>query len=127
MGADDVIRGIRPALVRALTAGAVLLTGRVKETLSVAAPRKRVTSRKGVRYYRATTPAVKGAPPRKLSGRLRASITYRVDADGLVARVGTGVVYARRHELGDHPFLVPTLAAHQREVAAAMEAALLAP
>ncbi len=92
------------------------------------APRTRVTSRKGVRYYRATTPAIPGAPPRKLSGRLRASQGYSVSPATLTARVGTNVIYGAVHEYKTgHAFLAPTLAAHRQEVAAAMETALLAP
>src|SRR4051812_1245627 len=83
---------------RGLLAGAIFLTARVKEVLSVPAPRRRVLARSGAYYYRATTPATPGAPPRKLSGRLRASADYQLLPGGTEARVGSPVVYARRLE-----------------------------
>ncbi len=63
-----------------------------------------------------TAPAIKGEPPRKLSGRLRASVTYEFlqpmktfegGSVPTVGRVGTNVKYARRLEYGpgDHEFL----------------------
>lgn len=114
-------------VLRGLTAGAITLTGFVKETLSVPAPRRRAQSRNGTIYYRATTPATKGAPPRKLSGRLRASIGYQILPQQFIAKVGTNVVYGRRHEYGTHPYLAVTLQARYREVADAMTQAMLAP
>ncbi len=63
------------------------------------------------------SPATPGAPPRKLSGRLRASITWEVDEAGMVARCGTNVVYARAHEGGNHPFAMVTLRKFQAELA----------
>lgn len=101
---------IRRAAGKGLRAAALFLAARVKELLSVPAPRAR--ARGG---YRATTPASPGTPPRKLSGRLRASVTSEVSPDGLRARVGTNVVYARRLELGfpqgrhAHPYLSAAL------------------
>lgn len=62
--------------------------------------------------------ATKGAPPRKLSGRLRASIDYEVSNEGLVAYVGTNVIYAARHEFGTHPFLSVTLNQFRKEIEA---------
>jgi phage gpG-like protein len=121
--AGGMMDEVRRRATRAVTAGSVVLAAKLKETLSVPAPRKRVLSRRGVYYYRATTPATPGAPPRKLSGRLRASITRQTleTPQGPVGRVGTNVVYARRHERGTHPFLAPTLAAHAAEITAAMQ------
>jgi phage gpG-like protein len=103
-----------------LAPAAAFLAARVKEELSVPAPRRIVLGKrgkaKGVRSYRAATPATPGDPPRKLSGRLRASITYEVSPDGTKARVGTNVIYGRRHEYGDHPFLVTTLLRYRGEL-----------
>lgn len=47
-------------------------------------------------------PSAPGEPPKVLEGRLRASITHAVFAQGneIVGRVGTNVEYARRLELG---------------------------
>lgn len=114
-----VEKEIKAKVNRGLRAGAAYLSGKVKETISRAAPRKRVVSKKtGAIYYRATTRAVPGAPPRKLSGQLRRSIAYEVnDAEG-TARIGTNMKYARRHEKGNHSFLVPTLQKHASTIAA---------
>ena len=56
--------------------------------------------------------------PRVDTGRLRSSITHEVvvDANGLVARIGTNVEYARPLETGlrngaRYPFLEPALSA----------------
>lgn len=51
------------------------------------------------------SPATPGAPPRKLSGRGRASVTREIDREKLVGRVGTNVPYMGRHEYTGHPWL----------------------
>jgi hypothetical protein len=102
------IEQLRQRAVRGLTAAAVELQKRLKIVLSTPAPRTRVTSRAGSVYYRATTPATPGAPPRKLTGRGRASVSYRVDAATLRATVGTNVLYMGVHERGNHPWLAVT-------------------
>ncbi len=56
-----------------------------------------------VRYE--PSPATPGAPPRKLSGRGRASVTREIDRENLVGRVGTNVPYMRKHEYTGHPWL----------------------
>lgn len=74
-----------------------------------------------------TAPAIKGEPPRKLSGRLRASMTYeflepmKTFEGGDVptkGRVGTNVKYARPLEFGkgDHEFLNRTFRERQKEI-----------
>lgn len=120
---------------KGLEAGARFYNNRLKEVLSVPAPRALIkagkqykvnfTTRKGKsvsftatasqNFYRATTPATKGAPPRKLSGRLRAAQQVDFNETANVARVGSNVEYARDLELGKtkgapmHKFLLPTL------------------
>ena len=54
-------------LQRGLEAGANVLLNKIKQKISVPAPRKLVMSKRGDVYYRATTKAAPGAPPRKLS------------------------------------------------------------
>lgn len=116
MTPQEIEREVLKNLGRGLEAGAIFLKARVKETLSVPAPRKRVLGKRGknagVYYYRATTPATPGAPPRKLSGRLRSSITHEMSNDGLTARVGTNVEYAQHLEEGGHAYLITTLEAN---------------
>lgn len=107
-----------------MQAAAVFLAARVKETVSVPAPRKRVVNSLGDIRYRATSRAVPGAPPRKLSGRLRQSIThvYQPSANpkakkgqggkgivGLKARSAKGFNYPKQLEKKtDHKYLVVT-------------------
>lgn len=109
---DRVAAEIDRIAARRLVAAAVHLTGKVKVVLSVPAPRQTVKTALG-NYYVATTRAIPGAPPRKLSGRLRASMTHQVLDGGKRVRIGTNVIYARRHEKGTHPFLAKTLFAER--------------
>lgn len=102
---DRYIQRMRQAADRGVTKATIHLKNQAKVTLSVPAPRKRVQARRGVFYYRATTPAIKSAPPRKLSGHLRRSVASETDKKDLVGRVGTNVIYGRVHEHGDHPWL----------------------
>lgn len=127
---------------KGLNAARFFLTSRIKEALSVPAPRRQVVSRKakgakgkvkkaltllGYFYYVATTPASPMAPPRKLSGRLRSSVTsimmtettaaIGVNAKGLPSKkYPLGFLYPSYHEIkqpgkpksGKHPFLMVT-------------------
>lgn len=62
--------------------------------------------RKGTRIYGAVR-STAGEPPRKQTGRLRASVTYEVDAASLTARVGTNVQYGKYLELGTRRGIAP--------------------
>jgi len=110
---EVTIENTRRGIIRVLTRTAVECTNDLKKIVSVAAPRK--VSKKTGRVY-ARTKATPGAPPRKLTGRGRASISYRIDKPELVARVGTNVLYMRVHEQsppgtpGLHQWVVPTMA-----------------
>jgi len=108
-----------------LEAGARFLANRLKEVLSVPAPRRRVVSgprsrNPGLIYYVATTKATPGAPPRKLSGRLRTSIAMDFDSAANVARVGTNVKpYPRWLEMETtHKWLLVTLGNNLTNLAA---------
>lgn len=118
------------------------LAARIKETLSVPAPRKAVrgTPQPGKRLgpilaYRAASPAIPGAPPRKLSGRMRQSVTQQmltptIGVVGLKARslpskkYPQGFNYPRYHELGSsdawgggaHQFIKPTVEKYHKEL-----------
>lgn len=103
---------------KGIAAAAIFLANRIREFLSVPAPRKITRGKDGVRYYRATTKATPGAPPRKLSGALRRSVGWILLERMTAARVGVfggkemahqkpGTVgkYARKHERTDHKFI----------------------
>ncbi len=108
---------IERAAGKGVQAGAIFLVARVKEVLSVPAPRRISWGRsKGVfvRSYQATTKATPGHPPRKLSGKLRASINYAMEGP-MRARVGTKIKYGRPLEMRmNHQFLRPTAAKFRR-------------
>jgi phage gpG-like protein len=101
---------------RGVEAAMYFFAARVKEVLSVPAPRRTVIAKDGTRYYRAATKAAPGAPPRKLSGRLRTSIATEFDPVRGVGRVGSNVAYARRQEFNGHPFLMPTFEANRDNI-----------
>lgn len=91
---------------RGLQAATIHLSNRVKQTLSIAAPRRRTAAGR----YVATVPASPGAPPRKLSGQLRRSTAWQMYKKNTVGRVGTNEVYARPLETWmGHSFLAYTL------------------
>lgn len=119
---------------RGLNAARVFLTARIKEALSVPAPRKAVRAaplpgqkKGGILYYRAATPATVGAPPRKLSSRLRTSttsamLTTNTAVIGSKARGNPtvsrpeGMNYPLYHEQHDHPFIAPTVERWKKEL-----------
>jgi hypothetical protein len=113
---------VQRATGKGLNAARIFLSSRVKETLSVPAPRRRVKSLSGEISYVATTPAQIGAPPRKLSGRLRSSVNSAMISDrlayvGVSARSVKGFNYPRYHEeSGKHPFLLVTVLRYRREI-----------
>lgn len=106
---------------KGLNAARLFLVARIKETISVPAPRKLVSPPGGTPYYRATTPATVGAPIRKLSGRTRSSVTSTMVSEteaeiGTTAKSDKGFNYPRYHEEHDHAFLLPTLEKYLKEV-----------
>lgn len=107
---EKLAEEIRATAVRSLTRAAVTCTTDLKKILSVPAPRK-VAKTTG-RVY-AATKATPGAPPRKLTGRGRASVSYMVDREKLVAVIGTNVVYMPVQEFKlNHKWVEPTLASN---------------
>jgi len=116
-----VMADIKKSASRGTEAAAIFLVNALKKTLSIPAPRIAVVGvrgvRKGIRYYRATTRATPGAPPRKLSGDMRGSITYRMS--GEKAWVGTNLTpYPEVHEKGDHPWFRKTAELVRKELGA---------
>ena len=120
---DKVKKQIERAAGKGILAAAVFYESRLKEILSVPAPRRTVRGKRGKSagtvYYRATTPAAAGAPPRKLSGELRRRQTHEVMDNGQRVRVGSNVVYAGPLERRmNHRYMVPTLLAFRGALAA---------
>jgi len=115
----DFDKAINPDdILRRLNNACVFLEGEVKRTLS-----KPGTGRayyKGRVRHIASSP---GEPPAVDTGRLRASITHRVEREGkhFNGLVGTNVEYAKYLELGTskiapRPFLRPTLENNKQRI-----------
>ena len=122
------------------------LAARTRETLNVPAPKRIVRDAQGgILYHVATTPAIKGAPPRKLSGRMQKSVktmmlTPFVAVMGLSARADKvrgsndedGFNYPKFHELGKderwgggkHQFIRPTVIKWRKELERILGAAV---
>lgn len=121
---------------KGVQAAAIFLAARLKETVSTPAPRKRVINNAGDIRYVATVRAIRGAPPRKLSGKLRQSITHAAKLPpggttgggqrgrirpvlatvGVMARSAKGFNYPRHLERTNHRFLLPTVRKYRKEL-----------
>lgn len=113
--AARIAQQIRDGAGKGLNNFRVFITARIKEELSVAAPRRRVIARDGSMYYVATTGATARAPPRKLSGTLRQRV-YSKMLTPTRALFSAPVVYARRLELSrthPHKFFEPVFRKYQ--------------
>jgi hypothetical protein len=126
--AERIKAQIEKSIGKGVNAARMFLVARVKEELSVPAPRKIVTDRVGNKYYRATTKAIKGHPPRKLSGKLRMSVfskmvTPTIFVIGAKAKSDKGFNYPRYLDKkgfgaksGQHPFMMPTYRKWKKEL-----------
>lgn len=101
---DGAMDYVRRRAVAAITRAAIEVARRAKGLLSVAGTGPGKGGRGNI--YGAN-PSAPGEPPRKQTGRLRASVTYEVDANALEARVGTNVEYGKHLELGTRRGLAP--------------------
>ena len=105
--AERIETQVRKAAGKGVQAASRFLAARLKETVSEPAPRKAVRERSvngkrgAIKYYRAATPAIPGAPPRKLSGRLRTSIVA-MTLTATTAAVGASArgMPSKRHPRG---------------------------
>jgi HK97 gp10 family phage protein len=110
----EVQRQIEAAMKRNLGAAVRIVANRAKVLLSVSGTGRNRTQ------AGASAP---GEPPRKQTGRLRASVATEVD--GLTGRVGTNVEYGRYLELGTRrmaarPWLRRALAESRAQVEMAL-------
>jgi phage gpG-like protein len=97
---DEAMELVREKAARGLSRAAMEVRRRAAQLLSLAGTANSTGGggkRKGSRITGAVRSAP-GEPPRKQTGRLRASVTYEVS--GLEARVGTNVKYGKYLELG---------------------------
>ena len=132
---------LKRAAGKGLEAAIRFLAARIKETLNVPAPRAAIRGPAAGKKlgpiigYRATTRAIPGAPPRKVTGRLQQSTTHKMltPTIGIVGNYarsdpGQGKVagfnYPRWHELGktdswgggEHQFIKPTVDKYRKEL-----------
>lgn len=117
--ADDpqkIIREVQERAKKGLKAATIWIASKVKELISVPAPRALVKPKFGAPYYRATERATPGAPPRKLSGELRRSIAWEMRSNDTVGRIGTNKVYARPLEESGHTFLTLAIQMYAGEI-----------
>lgn len=87
---DEAKEHVRRRAVQFLTRAAITVARRAKELLSIAGTGKVKGKKVGP-----VTHSKPGEPPRKQTGRLRASVTHEVDEGELAARVGTNVDYGK--------------------------------
>jgi len=106
---DAAMDYARKRAVQWLTRAAVEVSRRAKELLSIPGTAMATglgRRKKRSRIYGAVRSAP-GEPPRKQTGRLRASVTYEVDEAAIEAQVGTNVEYGKYLELGTKRGLAP--------------------
>lgn len=127
--AERIAAAVKRGAGKGLAAAGLFLVARIKEALSVPAPKRRVVSHAGEIYYRATAPAVKGAPPRKVSGVMQRSVTLVKRGEDVIISVPAkgekGFSYPRYHEVktpgqagsGLHPYARVTARKYARELA----------
>lgn len=99
---DEAKDYVRARIVRCLYRAAYAVQARAKQLLSVAGTGKIKGEKVGP-----VARSLPGEPPRKQTGRLRASVQIEVDEASLTARVGTNVEYGRHLELGTKRGLGP--------------------
>ncbi len=110
---DEAMDHCRRKAVGFLTRAAITVDRRAKELLSIPGTVFRSSpgrDKRGKFTKGRITGAVRskpGEPPRKQTGRGRASVTYEVDPNLLEARVGTNVAYMKAQELGTKRGLAP--------------------
>lgn len=142
---EKIAKQLKAGAGKGVEAGVRFLAARVKETLSVPAPKKAVRGAPlpgkklgPILGYRVTAKATKDAPPRMVSGRMRQGVTHQMlsPIKGLVG-VHARAVATKKHPAGfnypkyletgeesgegklgegPHPYLKPTADKYRREL-----------
>lgn len=119
---DDALAMVRKRAVGFIRRACYAVKARAKELLSIPGTAQ---GRDGKGKFKRITGAVRsapGEPPRKQTGRLRASVDVEVDDASMTGRVGTNVKYGKDLELGTkrgikpRPWLRRALAEEQTKV-----------
>jgi phage gpG-like protein len=95
---DGATQHIRKGAINFIERACITVENRARELLSIPG-----TGHEGTREE-ASQP---GEPPRKQTGRLRASVTREIDESALEGRVGTNVDYGKYLELGTKRGILP--------------------
>ena len=99
---DGAIAYVKKNALSFIERTAIVVERRARELLSIAG-----TGRVEGKEHGPIERSKPGEPPRKQTGRLRASVTHEVDAAALEARVGTNVEYGKHLELGTKRGILP--------------------
>jgi hypothetical protein len=99
---DEAARKIHAAAVHFVTWCGIKVTTKAKELLSKPGTGKTKGKKTGSKSR-----SLPGEPPRKQTGRGRASVTYEVDAKTATSRAGTNVDYMAHLERGTKRGLAP--------------------
>lgn len=128
--AKRIATQVKRATGKGLPAASIFIVARIKETLNVPAPKKRVVSHiTGNVYYKVLEPATKGAPMRKVSGEAQRRVEAKVVPNGIrITNTAQGrpprrFKYPGYHELkglgrmsGRHPWVRPTVKRYTKEL-----------
>ncbi len=99
---EEAQQHVRSKAVQFLYRAAVTVAQRARDLLSVPGSGRVKGKQAGPQTHSAP-----GEPPRKQTGRLRASVTQEIDEATLSARVGTNVEYGKHLELGTKRGIAP--------------------
>jgi len=116
----EALKKIQNESVQRLEGACMFIRGKARQNISRAQPTRLYHHRaaedgtKGTSYRVGLSPSQPGEYPKKVSGRLRLSVTYEVNDVTMEARVGTNIPYGKMLELGTprmlaRPWLLPTI------------------
>jgi phage gpG-like protein len=90
---------LKSEIIRNLKTAGLYLVGKTRAKLNTDQPYTRYKGINGV-YYKGLSPSLPGQYPKKLSGQLLKSITYKVNSDEMALVVGSALPYAMYLQVG---------------------------
>ena len=110
----EALKKIQNESVQRLEGACMFIRGKARQNISRAQPSRLYHTKAGMSYRVGLSPSEPGEYPKKLSGRLRLSVTYEVNDVTMEARVGTNVPWGLWLEMGTRtmlprPWLLPTI------------------
>ena len=100
--ADGALSEVRKGAINFVERACIVVEDRAKELLSISG-----TGRVGGVEHGTPETSKPGEPPRKQTGRLRASVTREIDEASMEGRVGTNVAYGKHLEMGTKRGILP--------------------